>query len=194
MNISILHTTGSITCRPDTTLQREDAPLYLPDGVKTVEYSPILIAKLSRSGKSIGEKFVSRYYESIGLGALLYIDGSEIFDHSSVIPEIFYSKLCLNDEDNLFEIFNDLENEDNRFEIFKNAVEIYGSQIGHRQQTELEEGICRLSTIVSQRIGDLVALELAPRSPLLLPQEEKATFRAQYCENRLFDFELYRSC
>lgn len=173
MNISILHTTGAITCRPDTTLQREDAPLYIPDGIKKVEYSPILFARIVKAGKSIGAKFASRYYEAIGYGILLYFDGSEIFDKSSIVPEILYSKQTLEKDDNAFAVRNALT------ELYRCTVAL--------QQPRLEAALSKVSAIVSQRIGDIVAIELQESKELEVP----CSLNGSYCGNQLFDFEIH---
>lgn len=97
MNI-IVHTfSGRTVFRPDTTLEPFNRDYYPPEFVNTILGVPVIYVRISRPGKSIGEKFSQRYYDSFGRGILLYpadlLDGSEegyssacCLDHTSVLP------------------------------------------------------------------------------------------------------------
>ena len=75
-------------CRPDTTWERENKDFYSPECVKELHWAPIVFARISKAGKCIGGKFVSRYYDGYSFGVLLYCnDGPLAFtscaDHTS---------------------------------------------------------------------------------------------------------------
>ena len=59
-------------CRPDTTWEKEGRDFYVPDGVEKVLWTPVMFARISKAGKCVGAKFVSRYYDGFGIGALIY--------------------------------------------------------------------------------------------------------------------------
>ncbi|WP_047446240.1 fumarylacetoacetate hydrolase family protein [Alistipes sp. ZOR0009] len=54
--------------KPDTALLRNNAPFFYPAFSKDVHYEVELVIKISKVGRSIGEKFASRYYSEVGLG------------------------------------------------------------------------------------------------------------------------------
>lgn len=57
-----------IFTKPDTALIRNNAPFYYPDFSKDIHYEAELVLKICKDGKSIEEKFASRYYDAIGIG------------------------------------------------------------------------------------------------------------------------------
>jgi len=57
-----------IFTKPDTALIRNNAPFYYPDFSKDIHYEAELVLKVCKDGKSIEEKFASRYYDAIGIG------------------------------------------------------------------------------------------------------------------------------
>lgn len=98
MNFPVRTYAGGTVVRPDTTWERDDDSLFIPDTLKRVSFTPVVTLTLSRAGRSIGRRFASRYYEFLGAGALLYpediIDGSEegyagaiCMDHTSFIRQ-----------------------------------------------------------------------------------------------------------
>lgn len=169
-------------CRPDTTWERENKDFYSPDCVKEISWCPILFVKISKAGKCIGKKFVSRYYEGLNFGALLYcVTDSENFnlaytssaDHSSLLPPSLFN-------------LETIEKEDNVFEVRKNGEVIF-STTGKSLIETIENTICKASQLTSIRIGDHIAIELNEISKLIDRNEAEARFKADYCGNNLFD-------
>jgi hypothetical protein len=183
MNI-IVRTYGSDSCycRPDTTWERENKDFYSPDCVKEISWCPILFVKISKAGKCIGKKFVSRYYEGLNFGALRYcVTDSENFnlaytssaDHSSLLPSSLFN-------------LETIEKEDNVFEVRKNGEVIF-STTGKSLIETIENTICKASQLTSIRIGDHIAIELNEISKLIDRNEAEARFKADYCGKNLFD-------
>lgn len=54
--------------KPDTALQRNDWPVYVPDFTNDFQYETELVVKICRLGKSIPARFAHRYYEEVTLG------------------------------------------------------------------------------------------------------------------------------
>jgi len=54
--------------KPDTALQRNDWPVYVPDFTNDFQYETELVVKINRLGKSIPARFAHRYYEEVTLG------------------------------------------------------------------------------------------------------------------------------
>jgi len=54
--------------KPDTALLRNNAPFFYPSFSKDVHHEVELVVRINKVGRSIGEKFASRYYSEVGLG------------------------------------------------------------------------------------------------------------------------------
>lgn len=192
MNI-IVKTYGSSMCycRPDTTWERENKDFYSPECVKELHWAPILFVRICKAGKCVGQKFASRYYDAFNFGALLYCHTSEsseiaftsCTDHSSLLPAPLYNPLVL-------------ENEDNIYEVKKNGETIFCSHRpdqasgGASYKEMIEDAVCRASQLTSLRIGDFLAVELAPESLLSSRDEGETRLEATYCENESFVMKL----
>lgn len=180
MNITVLDTGGTVSCRPDTTWERENKDFFTPDAVESLSWTPVLFAKMSKAGKCIGQKFAGRYYESVCYGILLYAEGhpsAAFFDRTSILPSATFSKDELNDAEG-------------RFEFKKNGETIFSAENGGDASMRIEKAITDASMIVSQRIGDLVAVELGPRKPLTSRSEGSAGISGCYRGEPLFDFRI----
>lgn len=172
-------------CRPDTTWERENKDFYVPDGVVSLEWAPVIFVRISKAGKCIGRKFAPRYHDAFSFGALLYgitAEGGEerafssCMDHTSLLPSPLYNTV-------------EMETEGNICRIFKNDEEIF-SAFSSGLLEAVEDAICSASRFTSLRIGDFVAVELAPLSVLSSPNEGTARFNAIFCEKNLFDIKI----
>ena len=154
--------TGRFYCRPDTTWEREDKDLYLPDAVSGYLWTPVLFARISKAGKCIGRKFADRYYDAVSYGILLYVKdllcpaeqnapeaislaAASCTDHTSVLPFPMYNKVTLEDGTNIFS-------------VSKDGQEIYSTAEGSAEI--IEDAISGASALISLRIGDILAVEL----------------------------------
>ena len=179
MNI-LVRPYGSKQCyvRPDTTWERENRDFYSPECVNEYHWTPVVFARVSKAGKFVSPKFVSRYYDGFSFGALLYIGDDVLFgscaDHTSILPSPLYNPVVM-------------ENEDNTFTAYKNGEEIFS---GKPCKELIEESICLASQRTSLRIGDFVAVELSPLSLLSSKEEGQAALCGKFCENDLFDFKI----
>jgi len=54
--------------KPDTSIITGNKPFFLPDFSADIQYEVELVLKICKVGKSISEKFASRYYDEIGIG------------------------------------------------------------------------------------------------------------------------------
>ena len=171
-------------CRPDTTWERENRDLYSPECVNAWNWTPVLFARISKAGKCINPKFVSRYYDGINFGALLYISGAETAfsscaDHTSFLPLPLHDPIVL-------------QNEGNIFELAKNGESVFTHEIGPDSTLlkTIEESICKASELTTLRIGDFVALELAPAGLLAENAEGSLDIKATFCENEILNFKI----
>ena len=175
-------------CRPDTTWERENKDFYSPECVKELHWAPIVFARISKAGKCIGGKFASRYYDAFNFGALLYCHTSEssdiaftsCADHTSLLPAPLYNPVVMESEENIFEV---RKNGENIFSSRDSAIEA-------SLKETLEDAICRASQLTTLRIGDFIAVELAPVSLMAASCDGETSLKATYCENELFDIKL----
>jgi len=166
-------------CRPDTTWERENKDFYVPECSESLYWTPVLFARVNKAGKCIGKKFVSRYYDAIGCGVLLYTGQDIAFascaDHTSLLPMPLYDPVVL-------------EGEDNALEVCLNGSSIWNEKI--LSKDKLEDTVCMASALTSLRIGDFVAVELAPVQKLVSRDEGNAPLKVSYCGNDLFDLKI----
>ncbi len=185
MNIIIRPYGGNTChCRPDTTWERENKDFYSPECVNELSWAPILFVRISKAGKCIGDRFASRYYDAFGFGALMYIGdlmpclaSASCADHTSLLPFPLYNTLVL-------------ENDEVEYEVMKNDESIFKTAAGRRLTDEIEEAICKASQLTSLRIGDFVAIELAPVDLLASRAEGSVSMKATFCENELYNFRI----
>ena len=175
-------------CRPDTTWERENKDFYSPECVNELHWAPIVFARICKAGKCIGGKFAPRYYDAFNFGALLYCHTSEspdiaftsCADHTSLLPAPLYNPVVM-------------ENEENIFEVKKNGEKIFDNRdisIEASLKEVIEDAICKASQLTTLRIGDFIAVELAPVSLMAASCDGETSLKATYCENELFDIKL----
>lgn len=124
-------------------------------------YSPVLFARVLKPGRSVGGKFASRYYDSIGYGVLLYpenlLDGTPegyaqaiCLDHTSFLPSPTFPPLKLE--------------EDGQFRLLRNGQELFS--FDRPALNMIEDALVEATRLLYIRTGDLIATELAARKPL----------------------------
>ena len=170
-------------CRPDTTWERESKDFYSPESVNSLHWTPVAYVRISKAGKCISGKFVSRYYDGVGFGTLLYIGdflpdlaSASCADHSSILPSPIGGPELL-------------ETEEKTYEVCRNGEKIFGCTTEGLKE-RLEEAICKASQLTTLRIGDFVAVELAPAAQICDRSEEETKIKAAFGENDLFSFKL----
>ena len=166
-------------CRPDTTWERENRDFYVPDGVDSLYWAPVIFARVSKAGKCINPKFASRYYDAFGFGMLMYTgDGEVAFtscaDHTSILPSPLYNAVVM-------------EGEDNSYNVEKEGEAIFSTS---PDKAMVEDAICRASGMTSVRIGDYVAVELDARKPLASGKDGEVCIKGTFCENEIFGFKI----
>ena len=57
-----------IFTKADSSLLKDRKPFFIPDELGTIEYEAEIIVRVCRLGKSISERFASRYYDAVTVG------------------------------------------------------------------------------------------------------------------------------
>ena len=171
-------------CRPDTTWERENRDFYSPECVNEVQWTPVVFARIAKAGKCIGTKFASRYYDAVGCGMLMYgsVAGQQLsscIDHTSILPMPMYNPAVLEDE-KTFELSIAIAQGDSEISKF----------ILNEGLSILEDAICKASQLTSLRIGDYVAVELAPLATLTDKDAGTVSLKGTFCENEIFEFKI----
>ncbi len=192
-------------CRPDTSWEREAGDLYYPDFVTGYEWSPVLFARICKTGKWVGAEFASRYYDTVNYGILLYplisipslkngaasqtdpsgaakADGrtAGAAERTTIMDHTSILPSPMYDK-------SVLRGGDGRFEVGFNGEIIFATSCG--TEATIEAAIVEASRLIYLRIGDIVAVELRGPSPLPLSADGNrltGTFRG----SPLFDFHI----
>ena len=173
-------------CRPDTTWEKDNGDFFPPESFKGLAYSPILFAKISKPGKVIGVQFAPRYFEAINYGILLYPedvmnDGiygfsqANCIDHTSFLPAPLYNKTTLG-------------RQGNEFRLCKNGTVIFSYDRG--SASVLDKAVSEASALTYLRIGDMVAVELAPTRHLMSRDDGNVGISGSFCGNWLLEFNI----
>jgi hypothetical protein len=213
MNIIVRTSEGKYIVRPDTTWERDNEDIYVPEFVNRLSWTPVLFARISKPGRSVGEDFAERYYDGIGYGVLLYpedmCDGSETgfacascLDHTSFLPFPVYNKVTLDRPENVFELkFTVIEpasgmtdektDADDRTEIFSHSGASSGA---------IRKAIAEATRCIYIRTGDVIAIELQPRKALCARENagaspdftpcSRSNLKATFCGNETIDFDI----
>ncbi len=184
MNIVVKTYSGGCIVRPDTTWEKDNADLYVPEFIDGLSFSPVLFARVSKPGRSVGERFASRYYDAVGCGVLLYpeemLDGSETgfarascLDHTSFLPAPMSDKAVLGGECP-FRLLSS--------ELLFDSVDFNASMI--------ENAIAEATKYIYLRIGDLVAVELDERRHLVSRADGSVSVRGEFCGRQTIGFRI----
>ena len=170
-------------CRPDTTWERENRDFYSPECVNEVIWAPVVFARVSKAGKCIGGKFASRYYDAVGCGMLMYGNNDLAYgsciDHTSILPSPMYNPVVL-DEKKVLTVDK----------THADGAAVQSDYILENAKCMLEDALCKASQLTSLRIGDYVAVELAPLSPLAEKSAGELSVKGTFCENEIFGFKI----
>lgn len=184
MNIVVNTYTGKCIVRPDTTWEKDNEDFYPPEFVERISCTPVLFARVSKPGRSVGERFASRYYDAIGYGVLLYpenmLDGSEegyacasCVDHTSFISFPGSEPSCLEGE---------------AFTLSRGGEEIFSTTGCTRAM--IEKAIAEVTKYVYIRTGDVIAIELSPRMPLLERKDGTVSVKGCFMGTNTIDFNV----
>lgn len=185
MNIIVKTSSGHITVRPDTTWEKDNEDFYPPEFVDELTYSPVLFARILKPGRSVGRKFASRYYDSIGFGVLLYPENmlddtpegyaqAISLDHTSFLPSPMFPPERLEKNGH----FRLLRNEHDLFVFDQPSLNM------------IEDAIVEATKLLYIRTGDLIAIELAPRKPLTIRPDVSSHITGTFDNNEIIDFQI----
>lgn len=186
MNIIVKTYSDRIIVRPDTTWERDSEDVFLPEFVTRVDWTPVLFARISKPGRSVGQEFASRYYDGIGFGILLYphdlLDGSEegfaqasCLDHTSFLPFPVFDKQTLGTADNCFR-------------LFKGEEQIF--EFGQGNTLMIEKAVAQATRYCYIRTGDILAIELQERRGLCSVGEGNTLVKGLWCCKPVLDFRV----
>lgn len=186
MNIIVKTAAGRYIVRPDTTWERDSEDLYVPEFVGKMSFTPVLFARVSRPGRSVGEEFASRYFDGIGFGVLLYpedmIDGTgEGFAAASCLDHTSFLPFPIQEIDSLVM-------EGSCFRLEKDGTVIFAYSEGTREM--IEKSIAEATRYIYIRTGDLIAIELDTRKPICTRDESRTTLRTTWRGGESMKFDI----
>ena len=192
MNIITKTYNGSVLVRPDTTLNRNHEDYFVPEDLVCVGWTPVVFARICKTGKMISEDFASRYFDGIAFGVFLYPSaksGAEqpeeyagsfmedsFCDFSTQLPTPFLNPDTLDCDENLFEVCSSGEKH-------------FESRMGGIRET-ICKGIVQCSNHVSLRNGDYLAAELDGIRVLCRRGMDETWLQAVFCGSPVIDIKV----
>ena len=184
MNIIVKTSDGGLMVRPDTTWEKDNEDFFPPEFVERLTYTPVLFARISKPGRSVGIQFADRYFDSVGFGVLLYPENligeketglceATMIDHTSFLPCPTFDKAAL-------------AQEDNSFILRRNGETIYQYEGGNVSM--IKEALSQATRYIFIRTGDLIAIELEGRKPVC--GKEGASISATWGGKSILDFNI----
>lgn len=183
MNIPVLTYSGKVVVRPDTTWKRGDEAFYAPDFVEQVTWAPAMYLNICRPGRSIGERFASRYYDAFGVGMLLYPENLV-----GSCPEGFAMASCIDHTSFLSHPAFGLDSLDEGFSLLKDGEALFSTE--RIPQPLLDRAVSEVSRFCYLRNGDFLAVELGPRMPLCSRGDGALTVEAFHTSDKVLDFKV----
>ena len=189
MNIVVKTASGRCIVRPDTTWEKDNENFFPPEFVNSLSWSPVLTARISKPGRSVGDKFAGRYYDEINYGVLLYpddmLDGSDegyaqacCLDHTSFLPSPGFPKDMLG------------KGEEFRLFLDKSGTEEMIFSHSGADDLTIRTAIAEMTRFVYIRTGDLLAIELQPRRPLCLRSDGEVCLSGTFGWTEIIDFRI----
>lgn len=186
MNIIVKTVSGKYIVRPDTTWERDSEDFYPPEFINELSWVPVIFARISRPGRSIGERFADRYFDGIGYGLLLYpddlMDGecglacASCLDHTSFLPFPVYGKAETGRE-----FLLNITDGNGKRQIFSNA---------DAEESIFRKAIAEATRFIYIRTGDLVAIELQPRQHLCGREDSRVHLEGTFGDTVTMDFNI----
>ena len=183
-------------CRPDTTWERENKDFYSPECVNEVLGAPVVFVRVCKAGKCVGRKFAERYYDGVGCGILMYCKVGEdlcsCVDRTSILPMPLFNPIILDDPKE-FVVTRSSDSSSTEGHSSVISTERHSSVISTERsewRNLLCEALCSASLLTSLRIGDYVAVELAPLARLAEKSEREVSVKGTFCENEIFGFKI----
>lgn len=68
LNNSFLPTEPVIFSKPESSLNRDGKPFFVPDFAERFDYETEIVVRINKLGKNIGEHFAYRYYDELTVG------------------------------------------------------------------------------------------------------------------------------
>jgi len=118
------------TMKCDASLLNQRKPFFVPDWAKDFRYIPCLVARISRLGKCIEQRYADRYYDAVAYG--LDFVAYDLMEHNYAQATAFDNSLCVG-------------------EFAPTHLEC---------KTAIDQTIHQVSQIVTLRMGDLVYIDL----------------------------------
>lgn len=183
MNIVVITSAGKVIVRPDTTLERDGDDLYVPEFISSLSYTPVLVARICKAGRSVNPRFAYRYFDSAGFGTLLYPD--DLIDGSQ---EGFACASCLDHSSFITPPSLAPDTSGMVMELHKDGKSIYRS--GDLDCSLIVKAIADATRYCYIRRGDLIAVELQGRSALCRREDGQCRMDEFQCGSHTCDFRI----
>lgn len=157
MNIVIVKPAGDYYFRADSTLNHKFLDYYCPEAVASLQVTPVLYTRISKTAKCVAERFAKRYFDSFAFGCL--IDDAT----AGITPAMAVSLdgTCVMGMD--FRPVDDLPR--GSFSLRSGGHVLFQTDKAP-DASRFASSIVAVSSRSMMRLGDILALELTPASPI----------------------------
>ena len=171
--------------KPDTAVHNRELPLYIPDFTTDLRGQLVLLAKISKQGKCISERFASKYYEqvSVGLSLMAYDRWQQL--QAEGLP---WEEATSFDGAMIVGNFMEMSSLEKEMTIIFSKNNIPFQSIALQDiLPKVPLALSMLSQRVTLRTGDLLAI---PLESIFYPLEGETTWAALLQEEKLFWVEV----
>lgn len=154
----------SMYLKPDTALLVNKKPFFLPHFSERIEARLCLVAKISKMGRCIGEKYASRYYSELAPALNLRVADC----HFDSIDEL--TKAIAFDNSMVVGDFVSLDSSNFNIEHYKwfnNGNELTVGSLAE----SMDKAVAQVSSFITLRMGDMVAVDYVG-APVQLQRED----------------------
>ncbi|MBQ3660263.1 MAG: hypothetical protein IJR25_08025 [Bacteroidales bacterium] len=157
MNIVIVKPGGDYYFRADSTLNHKFLDYYCPDAVERLAVVPVIYTRIKKTGKCVSDRFAQRYFDSFAFGCLINDTTG------GVSPSMAVSLDATTVMGMDFSPIEDLPQ--SNFTLAVNDISVF--KMGEVPGIEcFTNALCAVTARSMLRMGDILALELAPPSAI----------------------------
>lgn len=155
---------------PDNVIINSGKQLYQPEWISKLAYSPVLLVRMEKVGRSISPEFMERYIEKGALGiSFVATEVVEGIPHRMAYS--FDDSLVRGDEWRGIEEWSDHDLQVMQVAGSKPMDNVMLSPLNFPSTSLMEQSIALISKYYMLKIGDLIAFPLWERYEPILPEQ-----------------------
>lgn len=147
--------------KPDSALLVNDKPFYIPPFAKEVEIHPCAVVRISRLGKNIAPKFAYRYFDGLTMG--MNMVATDVLETALETHQPWMQAVSFDNSLIVGRMHDAAEGSFDNWELRMDEKPV-GSWTMDDLVMPIEDAISRLSSVVSIRMGDMIAVDFRTKA------------------------------